>query len=807
MVAEIIVDNHAKQVDKVFDYAVPENLEDSITVGSRVIVPFSGGNNRVEGFCMRIKDKTDAKRLKSIIKMSDMPRAFDEEMLLLIEWMRNKYLASYLDIIHTIVPSGTNVRGNVSLCLKNPHKSTSNTINQIQKLIHQNGGKMEQNALQSYFQKSIAPQIRTMISQGVLEKKYSYHSAISKKTHKALRLKIDRDKLPDIILKTQKRAGVQAKVLEQFLDKDEVILSDLSKISKSAQSTVNALIKKGCIEAFDKEINRNPLSGKEFTTSDKYTPTNEQSVAIREISNGIDSAKSGVYLLHGVTGSGKTEVFLQTIEHCMENNKTALVLVPEISLTPQMVNRFVSRFGKRVAILHSGLSLGERFDQWQIINEGNADIVIGARSAVFAPLKNIGVIIIDEEHSDTYKSEMSPRYETREVAIKRAELLGATVVLASATPSTESMFRAKSGDYILLTMNSRYNNNRMPDIKIVDMREELKTGNKSMLSRSLYNELSKNLKNKEQTILFLNRRGFSTFVSCRSCGYVAKCPNCSITLTYHKFEDSLKCHYCGYTHKNYTVCPSCQSKYIRYFGVGTQRVEAEVKRLFPDASVLRMDVDTTGKKESHDKILSGFVNEKTDILIGTQMVAKGLDFENVTLVGVISADTMLNISDYRSSERTFSMLCQVCGRAGRGKKPGRAVVQTYSPDNEAISLVKTHDYNRFYDGEIVERKLMWYPPYSQIVAILFSGTSKNLVANCTAYFRKFLVDLGQRTQILGPVPDGLAKINNKYRYRIIIKCEDYDKLNGILLEAQKACKEHDNYKNVVVVIDKNPNML
>ncbi|MBQ7573908.1 MAG: primosomal protein N' [Clostridia bacterium] len=807
MVAEIIVDNHAKQVDKVFDYAVPENLEDSITVGSRVIVPFSGGNNRVEGFCMRIKDKTDAKRLKSIIKMSDMPRAFDEEMLLLIEWMRNKYLASYLDIIHTIVPSGTNVRGNVTLSLKNPHKSTSDTINQIQKLIHQNGGKMEQNALQSYFQKSIAPQIRTMISQGVLEKEYSYHSAISKKTHRALRLKIDRDKLPDVILKTQKRAGVQAKVLEQFLDKDEVILSDLSKISKSAQSAVNALIKKGLIEAFDKEINRNPLSGKSFTTSGKYTPTNEQSVAIREISNGIDSAKSGVYLLHGVTGSGKTEVFLQTIEHCIENNKTALVLVPEISLTPQMVNRFVSRFGKRVAILHSGLSLGERFDQWQIINEGNADIVIGARSAVFAPLKNIGVIIIDEEHSDTYKSEMSPRYETREVAIKRAELLGATVVLASATPSTESMFRAKSGDYTLLTMNSRYNNNRMPDIKIVDMREELKTGNKSMLSRSLYNELSKNLKNKEQTILFLNRRGFSTFVSCRSCGYVAKCPNCSITLTYHKFEDSLKCHYCGYTHKNYTVCPSCQSKYIRYFGVGTQRVEAEVKRLFPDASVLRMDVDTMGKKESHDKILSKFVNDKTDILIGTQMVAKGLDFENVTLVGVISADTMLNISDYRSSERTFSMLCQVCGRAGRGKKPGRAIVQTYSPDNEAISLVKTHDYNRFYDGEIVERKLMWYPPYSQIVAILFSGTSKNLVANCTAYFRKFLVDLGQRTQILGPVPDGLAKINNKYRYRIIIKCEDYDKLNGILLEAQKACKTHDNYKNVVVVIDKNPNML
>ena len=295
MVAEIIVDNHAKQVDKVFDYAVPENLEDSITVGSRVIVPFSGGNNRVEGFCMRIKDKTDAKRLKSIIKMSDMPRAFDEEMLLLIEWMRNKYLASYLDIIHTIVPSGTNVRGNVTLSLKNPHKSTSDTINQIQKLIHQNGGKMEQNALQSYFQKSIAPQIRTMISQGVLEKEYSYHSAISKKTHRALRLKIDRDKLPDVILKTQKRAGVQAKVLEQFLDKDEVILSDLSKISKSAQSAVNALIKKGLIEAFDKEINRNPLSGKSFTTSGKYTPTNEQSVAIREISNGIDSAKSGAW--------------------------------------------------------------------------------------------------------------------------------------------------------------------------------------------------------------------------------------------------------------------------------------------------------------------------------------------------------------------------------------------------------------------------------------------------------------------------------------------------------------------------------
>lgn len=807
MIAEIIVDHPARRVDKIFDYKIPPELEGTVRIGSRVIVPFSGGNNEVEGYCMGVKDTSEAGKLKSIKDMSDMPRAFDEDMRDVIEWMHEKYLTGYLDILHLIVPAGSVVKGTAILSLKELRISSSEVINEIQRLIFENDGEMEMTRLESKFSCNIKPRIRNLIKKGVLEKKYIYGSQVRTLTYKCVSAAATDGEIDAICEKIEKKAPVQAQILRQLKGGREISLADIKNTAGGAYSATAALAKKKYITVFEKKLERNPIDESGIKKTNKNVPTEEQRKAINRINEAINTETPTAFLLHGVTGSGKTEVFLQTIENAIERHKGAIMLVPEISLTPQTVSRFVSRFGDRVALMHSALSPGERFDQWQKVNEGRADIVIGARSAIFAPLKNIGIIIIDEEHSDTYKSEMSPRYETRDVALLRARQAGAPTVFASATPSAVSMYKAFCGEYELLTMKNRYNNNAMPSVSLVDMREELAKGNKTMFSDELRREITENLKRKEQTILFLNRRGFSTFVSCRNCGYVAKCPKCSISLTYHKYENNLKCHYCGYSQDNYRICPECGSKYIRYFGGGTQKVEEEIAKAFPGASVVRMDVDTTGKKQSHEQLLGKFVKEKTDILVGTQMVAKGLDFGNVTLVGVISADTMLNMSDYRSAERTFSVLEQVCGRAGRGEKEGRAVIQTYSPEAEAIAYVKTHDYQSFYEGEILKRKLMWYPPFSEIVTVMFSGVYKNAVSQCAAFFAKFLVNLNCRAQVLGPLPDGIARINNKYRYRIIIKCDNCDSLNDVLRNARDKCLSRDNYKTVTVVIDKNPNMI
>lgn len=810
MIAKVIVDHRSKHIDRVFDYLIPEELDGRLEIGSRVLVPFSAGNREVEGFCMGFADKSKNKKLKSIIRLANDTAGFDEDMLSVIEWMHQKYLAPYLDIIHTIVPAGTSVKSKEWIILSEASEEKSETRRQIVQLLSDNGGGMEYDYLKELCQTDIQNQVRAMIREGILKKEYRQSVDIKDKKIKCVRLTLDSETALDEADKIQKKAPVQARMLEILGANEFISLADLQKFTGGSHNAVYALVRKGMAEIFDLTVDRDPYRNRVFKRTEKMTPTPEQERAITQITASIKNGESKTYLLHGVTGSGKTEVFMQAIEYAVSIGKSAVVLVPEISLTPQMVSRFLSRFGHRIAIFHSGLSLGERYDQWKRIKDGEADIVIGARSAVFTPLKNIGIIIMDEEHSDTYKSDMSPRYHAREVAIFRAEQTDAAVVLASATPSVESYYKAKTGEYTLLEMNLRYNQNKMPDISIIDMRSELSRGNKSMLSGKLYKEISENLKRGEQTILFLNRRGFSTFVSCRTCGYVPQCPNCNISLTYHKFENSLKCHYCGYSIPNYTVCPECGSKYIRYFGGGTQKVEDEIKRLFPNASSIRMDMDTTGKKQSHERILKKFEKDKIDILIGTQMVAKGLDFENVTLVGVITADTMLHINDFRSGERTFAMLEQVSGRAGRGSKEGRAVIQTYTPEHEAVSLVKTHDYASLYNSEIAERKLMWYPPFCKIISVHFQGVSETLVPQTARYFVKELGDikkLSQKIQVLGPIPSYISKLKNKYRWQIIFKCEDDDKLGETLMNAEMVCRNNKDYANVSIVIDKSPGMI
>lgn len=810
MIAEIIVDYRSKQVDRAFDYRVPEELCDKITIGSRVIVPFSRSNKEVEGFCVGIKEKSKGKKLKSIIKTANDTSAFDEDMLSLIEWLHKRTLAPYLDIIHTVVPAGTAVKSKEWILLTGSEEQRTPLRKKIAETLEDNGGGMEYEALKTLFENDIAPIVREMIKSGALTKEYRQSSAVKDKTVRCIRLAVEAEQAASAAQTICQRAPVQMKMLDLLIANEYISVADLVRFTGGTNNAANALVNKGLAEFFEVTADRDPYMGRTFKKSEKLTPTPEQKTAIEAITKSVDTREEEVYLLHGVTGSGKTEVFMQAIEHALERGLGAVMLVPEISLTPQMVSRFMSRFQGRIAIIHSALSLGERYDQWKRIRDGEADIVIGARSAIFAPLKNIGIIIMDEEHSETYKSEMSPRYHAREVAIERARQSGAAVVLASATPSVESYYKAQTGEYTLLEMNKRYNENKMPEICVVDMRSELSRGNRGMLSGKLYSEIEENLKRGEQTILFLNRRGFSTFVSCRTCGYVPQCPNCSISLTYHKYENNLKCHYCGHTQPNYTICPECGSKYIRYFGGGTQKVEDEIKRLFPNASTIRMDMDTTGKKQSHEKILRQFEKDKTDILIGTQMVAKGLDFENVTLVGVITADTMLHINDFRSGERTFALLEQVSGRAGRGDKTGRAVIQTYTPEHEAIDLVKSHDYRAFYNSEIEERRLMWYPPFSKIVSVQLQGSSETLVSQAAKYFVKEvrnLSELNQKIQILGPIPAYISKIKNKYRWQIIFKCEDDDELGEKLHDAEMACRENKNYSDISVVIDKSPNMI
>ena len=807
MYAEVIVNQPSRSVDRAFDYKIPDGLLGVVKSGSRVIVPFSNGNTEKEAFVLRVKDEASIKSgVKSIIRLATDERAFKDDMVELIEYMHNRYLATYLELIHSIIPTGTDIKTVEWIVLNNREavSKRSETEPLIVKYLEDNGGGMDIYSLQSYFEKDIKPVLSRLAAKSVIGREFKHTRDITKRKIRGVRLCVENDAANEYSEKT--RSKIQKRMILMLINNEFLSTADIVRFSMGNYSALSALVKNGIAEFFDIFIDRSVYES-DGTLASAPTPTTEQSAAIDAITESMHQNRSDIFLLHGVTGSGKTEVFMRAIKQATDSGKSALLLVPEISLTPQMVSRFVSRFGKRIAILHSGLSLGERYDQWCRIMNNEADIVIGARSAVFAPLSDIGIIIVDEEHSETYKSEMSPRYHAREVAAERAKKHNAVTVFASATPSLESYTASLNGKYTLLEMKERYNKSRMPKIDIVDMRQELESGNKSMFSKHLYNCIKENIQRKEQTILFMNRRGFSTFVSCRKCGFVPLCENCNISLTYHSYDDSLKCHYCGHTRENYKICPLCGSKYIRYFGGGTQRVEDEVKNLFPNATTIRLDADVTTRKNSHKQILDKFVQEKIDIMIGTQMVSKGLDFSNVTLVGVMSADTMLHINDFRSGERTFDMLEQVSGRAGRGEKPGRAVIQTYDPENFAVDLVRTHNYKAFYNKSISERRAMWYPPFSEMVCIRFSDIDNDTTRKSAFFFKEAFGDINkmrERIAILGPIPSGISKIKNKYRWQILIKCDNADLFNERLLKAQSAVKKQECYRNVQILIDKNP---
>lgn len=740
--AGVIINRLALNIDKIFDYSIPDDLVDKITVGSHVLVPFGRGKKLIDGYVLSVKDQTDfSGEVKNISALATPEPLFDKEMLAIANHIKETCFCSYISAIKCILPPGS-------------------------------GNKRK----------------------------------INDKFIRGSRLNLPYDEAFDVLEILRVRAPKQAQVLELLIQNDFVADADITFLTGASYAAIKALKEKEFIRTEVIETLRMPLNYDEIEPTKSPELNQEQQSAVDTITDAIKNEESQTFLLHGITGSGKTEVFLNCIENALTLNKTAIVLVPEIALTPQMVTRFVSRFGKKIAVLHSALSLGERADEYKRIKRGEATVVVGARSAIFAPIKNIGVIVIDEEHETSYKAENAPTYHAREVAEFRAKKCCAVRILASATPAIESYYKATQGEYKLLSLHSRATGATLPEMIVSDMREELRQGNRSCIGNTLMNEMQGNLSRGEQTILFLNRRGFSTFVSCRSCGYVAKCKNCDITLTYHKHRGTLTCHYCGYTIKKPVKCPECDSSYIKEFGTGTQKVEEELKTLFPDMSVIRMDVDTTGAKSSHQTLLSQFSEEKTDVLLGTQMVSKGLDFPNVTLVGVLNADQSLGIDDFRANERTFNLITQVCGRAGRGEKRGRAVIQTYMPENQTLELARSQDYLGFYKEEIQLRKSLNFPPFCDIVSLLLTGENEqelcaysDTIANSLS--KVMAHDIKTPYEILGPARATIPKIGGKFRLRIWVKC-DLDTCTDVFSRLRNYHIKHGN--NINMVIENNP---
>ena len=627
---------------------------------------------------------------------------------------------------------------------------------------------------------------------------------VNEKTVNCFEINKSEDEIREALDKNLIRSEKQKNVLEYLLNNGKSTMSDIQLFNDASLAVVNSLVKKGFVRKEIEKVSRNPFVHKIGVKSVDLELTNEQQLAYNSIKN------SGEYLIYGITGSGKTEIYLQLIEKMLKQGKSSIMLVPEISLTPQTIDRFIARFGEEeIAVLHSKLSTGERFDEWNKIKDGKAKIIIGARSAIFAPAQNLGLIVIDEEHDESYQSEASPRYDSIEVAEYLCNKFNIPLVLGSATPSMREFYKAKMGKINLLTLSQRANNSTLPKVEIVDLRDELANGNKTMISYKLQEEIKKNIETKKQTILYFNRRGFSSFLMCQDCGHTFKCDRCDITLTYHKVENKLKCHYCGEEYQIPRECPQCGSKNIKYIGAGTQKLEEQIKEMFPMASTIRMDIDTVSKKNSHEIILDKFRQENINILIGTQMVVKGHHFPNVTLVGAIFADTSLNIGDFRANERTFQTLTQVAGRAGRGNDEGRVIIQTFNPENYAIQYSKTQNYDLFYSTEIGIRKQLKYPPFCDIIAIALTGNNeKNLVTfskNIHMYLRDRVIKEKFGVLLYSPVQCPIYKIKDKYRMRILIKCLYDDRMHKLLNDMLEKFEKESKKFGSKVIIQVNPN--
>ena len=802
-------------VDRPYDYLIPEVLASQVVPGVRVVVPFGRGNRRTEGIVLSLgtAEGRDIK-LKSIAVVLDSEPVLSPEMLRLAVWIRERYFCTVYDAVHAMLPAGLwyRMESAYSLCRGVDREKAYEAAGKSprEKLIldalFAHEGRCPLDDLRTVFD-GVEPtkELQSLVRKGIIETDSREKRRIGDKKIRMASLNVSVQEARDLAEKKEKRAPLQAAVLRLLCTLERVSFSEIGYFTGASAATVNSLVKAGVILSTEEDVFRRPSygSGRKEPLPVLNDEQERSFSGLRQLYNGSDPSAS---LLYGITGSGKTSVYVRLIHEMLQMGKSSILMVPEIALTPQMLRIFSSYFGEEIAVLHSSLGVGERYDEWRRIRSGAARVVIGTRSAVFAPCRDLGLIIIDEEQEYTYKSENTPRYHARDVAKYRIAGCGGMLVLGSATPDLESRYWAQQGRYHLFRLEKRFNEQILPKVEIADMRAELKNGNGSALSRLLMDELGENIRRGEQSILFLNRRGTNSLIACGECGYTYSCPNCSVHLTWHGRRGRLMCHHCGYTRPLDDVCPECGGR-LQHFGTGTQKLEEELREEFPDVEILRMDADSVAGSGSHEKILSQFREKKVPILLGTQMVTKGLDFENVTLVGVVSADQSLYLGDYRASERCFSLITQVVGRSGRGQKPGRAVIQTLTPANQVIRLASAQDYEGFYQEEIELRRMQNCPPFSEIVTITASAVDESAVLRCCTDIRNRLSrELRGREDvtILGPAPLPIVRVNNRYRYRVTIHCK-YDKqirtlISGVLIQSNTA-KE---YKGVSVFADYNP---
>ncbi|MDP4096822.1 primosomal protein N' [Paenibacillus sp. P96] len=842
-IAKVIVDVPAKDTDRTFDYLIPDSMRTWIEPGSRVAVPF--GKRTVQGFVTSMQPEAEPSRfkLRPLQELLDLVPPLSPDLVELGEWMSERYACSRILALQAMIP--TALKGKAERYISLADRPVADEAPADAGALLEDDGmsdpvergivtyirSKQQVALQALSRQfpQEAAVIKALLRRGVLQESQTIRDKLQKKMLKAVNLAVPVEEAEAALDDFPKKAQRQKEVLAFLLERKEFLPLPLKEVLASlhvSAAAVKALENKGHLRIEDVEVFRDPYRGRYFKPTQPLKLTGEQQYVFERVIRQLETREQGAFLLHGVTGSGKTEIYLQTISHCIEQGRQAIVLVPEISLTPQMVERFKGRFGDQVAVMHSRLSGGERYDEWRKIREGRVKVAIGARSAVFAPFAKLGLIIMDEEHESSYKQEETPKYHARDVAIRRSHQHGAVVILGSATPALESYHAARSQSNdefapLLLEMHTRALGNTLPEVRIVDMRDELREGNRSMFSRALHDGIAGRLERGEQTVLLLNRRGYSTFVMCRSCGYVAGCPECDISLTYHQRSNNLRCHYCGYAAPAPEVCPDCGSEHIRYFGTGTQRVEEELAKLFPGIRVIRMDVDTTTEKGSHEKLLTRFREKKADVLLGTQMVAKGLDFPDVTLVGVITADSSLNLPDFRAAEKTFQLLTQVAGRAGRHQLPGEVFIQSYTPDHYSIIHASRHDYASFIRDELNHRRSLHYPPYCRLIMVTFSHEQLPVLVRLAENFKASLEGKARKLgwfgamdrftpdvlDILGPVASPVPRIKNRYRFQCMIKWRGQIDAVGLVRNVVDEMADAVQRQHLQISLDVDPQML
>jgi len=817
-IAKIAVASATYAIDRPYDYLVPGELEGRAAPGMRVLVPFGAGNRRTDGIVLALRAGEADGKLKSVLALLDEAPVLDGELLRLALWMREQYFCTVYDAARIILPAGLwfslkdswRLADGVDRELAYEAAGKSPKARHLVEMLVANGGSAELRQLREAFGLSDPwPAIKQLEEKGALVHETSARRGVGDKTRQVALLAVPPEEAMARLGSARRRAPLQVAAMEQLCAFGTLSAQELCYFTGASMMTLRALQKKGLLNLETQEVFRRP----ELPPVEQAPPpalNEEQEGAYRKLKEMLEAGAAAAALLYGVTGSGKTQVYIRLIWDVLDIGGTALVLVPEIALTPQLMRLFTAQFGRRVAILHSSLSAGERYDEWKRAKSGEARVVIGTRSAVFAPLPDLRLIVVDEEQEPSYKSEQNPRYHARDVAKYRCARENALLVLGSATPSVESMHWAKSGKYTLLTLRRRFNERPLPAVSIVDMREELKRGNNGPVSRVLEEALRETMDRGEQAILFLNRRGASRMVICEECGAVPDCPRCSVHLTYHSANRRLMCHYCGYSAPLPEVCPQCGGA-LNFVGYGTQQVESDLRSRFPGVPVLRMDADTVTATRSHEKILAEFRDKKVPILVGTQMVAKGLDFENVTLVGVLSADQSLYAPDFRAGERTFSLLTQVVGRAGRGEKPGRAVIQTLTPDNELIRCAARQDYDGFFDQEIALRRVRGSPPFQGLFVLTASGLEENAVLSVCLRLRRVLGTLLDGPDyrqlgycLLGPAPATVVKVNDRYRYRLSLSIPNVKSVRELLAHVVRQAQKDKANRGVSVQVDADP---